>query len=574
MDAISDPGVEKVTGMTSAQVGKTEILNNAIGFYISQDPAPILLIEPTLEMSDAWSKDRFAPMLRDTPCLRGKVSEPRSRTGDNTIRHKSFPGGHITTAGANSAASLASRPVRIVIKDELDRFPPSAGTEGDPAKLADKRAQTFWNRKLVSMSTPTIKGVSRIEAEWGESDQRHYYVPCLKCGEEQILVWQQIKWDKKKDGNPDLDTVHYECIGCKVRLGEAEKSEMVRRGKWIASRPEITRHAGFQINELYSPWSSWRKIVEEFIEAKKRPESLKVWVNTVLGECWEDQEQYSIDVAKLAERIESYVDLPLGVLLLTASVDVQDDRLVSKVKGWGLGDESWFVEYKSFFGSPGRSDLWIQLDDFISRKWIREDGLEISVFSVCIDSGGHFTDAVYQYVRRHRSRRYFAVKGFGGFGKVFIGKITRNNKYRALLLPLGVDTAKELIFDRLAIENPGPGYMHFNQACDEEYFLQLTAEHCITKYNKGFPTKVWVKKDTRRNEALDCEVYALAAYTLLNANMPVLAKKMQARASALAKAPAPGETPGAPAQAHLPPGIRKIGRLSAKSDFVNSWRRW
>jgi phage terminase large subunit GpA-like protein len=233
------------------------------------------------------------------------------------------------------------------------------------------------------------------------------------------------------------------------------------------------------------------------------------------------------------------------------------------------------VDYKTFFGSPGRMDLWGMLDAHLTRKWKREDGLEISLTSVCVDSGGHFTDAVYQYTRNHRGRRFFAVKGFGGFGKAFIGKITRNNKYRALLVPLGVDTAKELIFDRLSIESPGPGYMHFSEACDEEYFLQLTAEHCVTKYNKGFPTKVWVKKDSRRNEALDCEVYALAGYKLLNANMPVIAKRMNAQASAAAIAPVPGETPAAPAQTGEPsrPGTRRITRrIVGASNWVNRWR--
>jgi phage terminase large subunit GpA-like protein len=301
---------------------------------------------------------------------------------------------------------------------------------------------------------------------------------------------------------------------------------MIAAGRWIAGLPERTKHAGFHINELYSPWSSWRSMVEEFLEAKKRPETLKVWVNTSLGETWEEEESYSVDHAKLAARLEQYVDLPEGVVLLTAGVDVQDDRLECLVKGWGLKDESWFIDFETFYGSPGHDQVWALLEGFLSRRWKHSLGIELKVISVCVDSGGHFTQNVYKYTKMRAGRRFFAVKGLGGYGKPFIGKVSRNNRQRAMLVPLGVDTAKELIYSRLEIDTPGPGYMHFNEKCDEEYFNQLTAERHITRYSRGFPTKVWVKKEGQRNEALDCEVYALAAYALLNANMERIAAQL------------------------------------------------
>ena len=540
MDVITDPGVEVITIISSSRIGKSELLNNAIGYHIDQDPCPILLVQPTLDAAEHWSKDQFAPMVRDTPCISFKVSESKAKDASSTILRKTFPGGFINATGANSPIGLRRSTIRLLLLDEVDGYPSSAGVEGDPVKLAKKRTVTFWNRKIVETSTPTVKGISRIEASWDESDQRHYFVPCVSCGHFQVLHWSGLKFDKS-----DLNSIYYECENCKAHLTEVDKAVMVAGGRWIAKYPERTKHAGFHLNELYSPWSTWRSMVEEFLEAKKRPETLKVWINTSLGETWEEEESYSIDNEKLAARIERYVDLPTGVVLLTAGVDVQDDRLECLVKGWGVKDESWIVDFKAFYGSPAKDDVWALLDDFLGSKWKHELGLNLEVVSVCVDSGGHFTQNVYTYTKARQGKRYFAVKGMGGHGKTFIGSPSRNNRQRALLYPLGVDTAKELIYARLEIDEPGPGYMHFSETCSDDYFSQLTAERHITKYSRGFPTKVWVKKEGQRNEALDCEVYALAAFTLLNANMEILTGRLKARAEQ-SKA-GEGSTPAKPA---------------------------
>lgn len=528
MNAITDPNVETITIMTSARVGKTEMLNNAIGYHIDQDPCPILLVQPTLDAAQHWSKDQFAPMVRDTPCIAYKVAESKAKDASSTILHKTFPGGYVNATGANSPIGLRRSTIRLLLLDEIDGYPSTAGVEGDPVKLAKKRTQTFWNRKIVETSTPTVKGISRIESSWEESDQRRYHVPCVSCGEFQVLHWGGLKFDKS-----DLNSIYYECEHCKAHLTELDKLAMVAQGKWMAKYPERIKHAGFHLNELYSPWSTWRGMVEDFLEAKKRPETLRVWVNTSLGETWEEEESYSVDVEKLAARIEQYENLPEGVGVLTAGVDVQDDRLQCLVKGWGLNDESWFVDFSTFYGSPGRDDVWKALTDHLGKAWKHELGPELKVAMACIDSGGHFTQNVYSYTRSNERKGYHAIKGLGGYGKPFIGKASRNNRQRALLFPLGVDTAKELIYARLEIDDPGPGYMHFGGKCDEEYFKQLTAERHITKYSRGFPTKVWVKKEGQRNEALDCEVYALAAFTLLNADMPRVLRHLQERAAEL-----------------------------------------
>ncbi len=529
MDAISEPSIETVTLMTAARVGKTEIINNILGRYIDNEPCPILSVNPTVEMAEAWSKKYFAPMIRDTPCLRQKVKEAKTRDANNTILEKSFPGGYIAMAGANSPAGLASRTIMIVVLDEVDRFPPSAGTEGDPVELAKKRAETFtYRKKFVQTSTPTIKGVSRIEQEWLQSDQRHFYIPCPHCSHFQHLVWQQIRFTKDQ-----LEGTYYECEICQKKILETDKPRMIRLGEWRKENPLVTNHAGFHLNALYSPWISWSEIVRKFLNAKKRREALKVWINTMLGETWEEEDALTINDETLASRIEEYKDIPRGVVLLTAGVDVQDDRLVCLVKGWGLNDESWFIDYQTFYGSPGRVDTWKLLDAYLSTSIKHVNGLRLSIVSVCIDSGGHFTQSVYDYTNRRRGKRFFAVKGYGGYGKTFIGKPTRNNKQRAILIPLGVDTAKELIYDRLQIAAPGPGYMHFNHECNDDYFQQLTSEKHVTKYTKGYPTKVWELKSGKRNEALDCEVYALAAYILLNAPIETMGRQLEEKAQHL-----------------------------------------
>lgn len=524
MNAVNDPVVRSVAFMKSAQVAGTEAALNVLGYYIDHDPSPVLVVVPTIDIALTWSKDRFSPMLRDTPCLRGKVREPRTRNSSNTLLHKVFPGGHITLAGANSPSSLATRPVRIVVCDDVDRFPVSAGSEGDPIKLATKRTTTFWNRKLVYISTPTVRGLSKIEALFENSNMSFYHVPCPRCGAYQRLEWKQVKFEKE-----DLNSVGYECAKCNAILTEADKTKMVRSGSWIAEHPERKENVGFFVNELYSPWVTWRQTVESFLEAKKRPETLRVWVNTVLGETWEEEEVRQVSSEKIAGRIEKYDKVPDTVLVLTAGVDVQDHRLEIKVKGWGKGNESWHIDHEAFEGSPATAEVWKQLDEYLDRNWVCENGLTLRISATMIDTGGHFTNEVYTYCKPRLQRRVVPIVGRAGAGRPIVGRPSRSNRFRMPLFALGVDTAKELIYARMEIEDFGPGYMHFNEPkCDEEYFKQLTAEKLVTKYKKGFASRIWVKTRAR-NEALDMEVYALAAFVWLNPNMESLAGKQSDR---------------------------------------------
>jgi phage terminase large subunit GpA-like protein len=522
MQAINDPEVKEVVMMTSAQVGKTEILLNTIGYHIHYDPAPILVVQPTLAMAQSFSKERLANMIRDCPCLNGKVKDPRTRDSGNTTLHKVFPQGHITICGANSAASLASRPIRIVLLDEVDRYPPSAGSEGDPVRLATKRTQTFWNAKKVMVSTPTVKGASRIESAFEESDQRYFHVPCHACGHEQTLKWKQVLFQEE---NPT--TARYQCESCLTEWNDAERWRAVAQGKWKAET-EFKGVAGFHLSELYSSWSTLEKMVGNFLEAKKFPETLKTFINTSLAETWEDQGE-GIDDLPFMERREDYTPdaIPNEVALLVAGVDVQDNRVEVEVLGLGVEEENWSVEYKIIHGDPSTPFLWRELDEFLRRRYRRIDGLELPILATAIDSGGHYTQAVYNFCRGKFRRRVFAIKGVAGFGKpVWPKRASIRNIGRVPLYTVGVDSAKDIIFARLKIDEPGPGYCHFPKY-DKEYFEQLASEKIVIKYHKGVPVRHF-QAFRKRNEALDCRVYAYAAFVGLQADMPkVIAKQKE-----------------------------------------------
>jgi len=518
LDAVSDASVEAVVIMSCAQVGKTEILLNLIGYHIHQDPSPILLVQPTLDMAQTFSKDRLAPMLRDTPVLQGKVADPKSRDSGNTTLKKNFFGGHITMCGANSPASLASRPIRVVLFDEVDRFPVSAGSEGDPIDLARKRSATFWNRKEVAVSTPTLKNSSRIEALFENTDKREYHVPCSDCGHHQVMKWSQVHW---QDGDPS--TAHYVCEECGSVWDDAARYRAIRTGEWRATAPFVGR-AGFRLSGLCSPWTPLSSAVSDFLQAKKLPETLRVWVNTYLGESWEDDGE-RLDDFQISSHREDYTSdsIPEEVVFLTAGIDVQDSYLACEVVGWGRDEESWSIEYRDFFGDPASAQVWADLDNYLSTTFTTSDGRELDIKASAIDTGGHHTQAVYKFCKPRIGRRIFAIKGVGGEGKPIVGRASTNNHIKCKLFPIGVDTAKEIVYSRLKIKDQGPGYCHFPQYNDE-YFAMLTAEKVVKRYHRGFHRREWVKV-RQRNEALDCRVYALAALSIVGVNVNIMAQR-------------------------------------------------
>ena len=494
MDAVNDHKINTIVFMKSAQVGATEILNNIVGYYIDQDPSPILVLQPTLQMAQAWSKDRLANMIRDCDGLRKKVKDPRSKDSSNTVLSKQFPGGNINIVGSNSAAGLASRPIRILLCDEVDRYEASAGSEGDPISLAMKRTTTFWNRKVFITSTPTIKSISRIETAFEESDQRYYHVPCPSCGEFQVLEWEYVRWES---GKPE--TAKYHCKFCDKEIPEDNKQNMLLKGVWIP-KEKTKKTAGFHISELYSPWRKWKDMAVDFYAVKNQPEMLRTWVNTALGKSFDDPGE-SIEYNALLEKREQYdnIEIPNEVLVITCGVDVQNDRLEAQVIGWGHNNEAWVIDYQIFYGDPSSNHVWQDLDTYLKYRYKREDKKKLRIACTCIDSGGHHTQQVYVFCNSRKARKVFAIKGQSQANKPIAGRPTFIGRERFVLYPVGSDTGKEFIYSRLQAEET---VIHFPNHVDEEYFKQLTSEKRITKFSQGQKKLVWVKK-TQRNEALD-----------------------------------------------------------------------
>lgn len=452
-------------------------------------------------------------MIRDTVVLKNKIGDIKAKNSGNTLLHKTFPGGQITLAGANSPSSLASRPIRILLCDEVDRYPFSAGTEGDPLNLAAKRTTTFWNKKKIYVSTPTIKGASRIETEYEESTMEQWCLPCPYCGKHQPLTWGQIRFEDAT----------MECLYCRERSTEAEWKS--GKGEWRARRKHRNKR-GFHLNELSSPWKPWREIIEDFREAKKSTDTFKVWINTSLGESWEEQGEKADEETLMKRRQRYNTQLPDDVLILTAGVDTQDDRLEVEVVGWGVGKESWGIEYKVFYGDPSQSIVWNQLDSYLSKTWTYSNGEGLVISCTCIDSGGHYTSEVYKFCKTREHRRIFAVKGKGGDGIPFVGRASRTNREKVALFILGVDQGKETLLSRLKLDFEGEGYCHFpmegDRGYDEAYFKGLTSEKRVIKYYKGKPKVEWLKKSGTRNEPLDLRNYATAALEILNPNLEML----------------------------------------------------
>ena len=518
MDAITNIDIQKVVVMSAAQVGKTDaMVLNPIGYYVHYEPSPIMVIQPTIQMAEAFSKERLSPMIRDTPVLAERIND-KSRNSGNTIQQKVFPGGHVTMVGANSPAGLRSRPIRVLLADEIDAYPASAGAEGDPLLLASKRLTTYWNKKQVDISTPTIKGLSRIEVEYNNSSRGEWNVPCPHCGTLQPLKWSNIEFDED-----NLEKIHYVCEECGAVSTEAEWKEHFIDGKFIHEDPE-NPVKGFHLNTLASTIATWKEVVEKFLvanEEKKKGniELMKVWTNTEMGETWEEEGE-TLEEDELIKRREYYgCEVPDGVMYLTAGVDTQDDRFEIEVVGWGIEHESWGIKYAVIFGKLDQSQIWKDLDAFLQQTFQKKDGTKLALRCVCVDSGGHYTNEVYKFCKQRFSRNIFAVKGSNNSAAAYIQKPKKNNREQAYRFDIGVDTGKSLLMGRLKVEEAGPGYCHFpiedDKGYDKKYFEGLTAEKKVLRYKKGKPYFVW-EKIRERNEPLDCRNYAAAAIEITN----------------------------------------------------------
>ena len=511
MDSLSPrDGVERVVLMKGAQVGGSEVLLNFAGYIMAHAPAAALLVQPSVDMAKRFSKQRLDSLIENSPALRKRVKDPRSRDSGNTVLMKEFPGGVLILTGANSAVGLRSLPARFVLADELDGWPLDADGEGDPFSLAVKRTAAFGSkRRILAVSTPTIEGYSRIEALFKESDQRRYFVPCPRCDHMQVLVWENMKWP---EGKP-LDA-RYRCESCDALIENHQKTGMLRRGEWRTTSEGDGRTRGYHLSSLHAPVGSitWGELAREFVAASKSRELLQVWVNTVLGETFTDEAAVPVEAEALHSRREPYAaDAPSGVAIITMGVDVQDDRLELEFVGWGREEESFGLGYHVLHGDPGAPEVWADLDKLLARQLRHESGLMLPVSAACIDSGGHHSEAVYQFCWPRMPRRIWAVKGVSGFGRPVFPRKQSKGFNKAPLFLVGVDAAKERVYSKLRVTEPGPGFCHFPLNYGRDYFDMLTAERISTRMRNGFPERVWVKPGGARNEALDCRAYALAA---------------------------------------------------------------
>ena len=559
MDAFTDPKVWRITFVSSSQCGKSEYELNCIGYVIDQDPGSMMYIQPTIDDAKKFSKQRIAPMIRDCPKLRRKVADVKSRDSSNTTLQKSFPGGMLTIVGTNSASALASTPVRYILGDERDRWALSAGTEGDPWKLAEARTKTFYNRKLVDVSTPTVKDASPIAESFYEGTQEHWQHQCPECGEFHEINFDDIKFQyeenkagKKTDYN--VTFVEWCCPSCGCLSSEDTMRQQPTR--WHADNPDAIQkgHRSFWLNGFASPWQRWETIVYEFLKARKDPEKLKVVYNTMLGKLWEERGELDDEGTYLGRR-EDYgtmddgtpVDLPDGVLVLTCGVDTQDDRLEYEVVGWGRYDENWGIKKGIILGDPNDDEVWEQLDQVIDRIYRFRNGRGLMISVTCVDSGGHKTQSVYRHCRDRLHKRMFAIKGVGGDGVPFTRppskvKIVVDGKSvgNTWLYALGVDAGKATIVASLKVQEPGPKYCHFpsgeGRGYDLAFFNGLLSERLVRKTERGRTRWAWEKiPGHERNEPFDCRNYALAAYKILDPDLDAVEEMLRTTADPQSK---------------------------------------
>jgi len=550
MAAFTDPKVERIVVVASSQVGKTEMEMNMLGYAIDVDPGPIMWVTPTQDNAEDFSKRRVDSMIRDTKPLRQKINV-KSRSSSNTVLKKKYPGGMLTLTGSNSPANLASVPARYVFGDEMDRWAEEAGNEGDPWGLLEARTTTFYNRKMVQVSTPTVKGHSRIDNAFKLGTQEYWSAKCPHCGEYIFTEFDNIRfeYDKTIVGGKKqfaVKKITYCCPECGCISSEKDIKKAPH--KWVAKAPEAYKNGirSFWINAFSSPWTSWESIIREFLEADGDPKKLKTVFNTKFGQLWEDRGDLLTDDEMLARREDYGAELPEGALVLTCGVDTQDNRLEYEVVAHGYFDETWGIEKGIINGKPDAKDtpeqesVWTRLDRVIDKQWSFANGQKLKISITLVDSGGHYTQDVYEQCSSRLNKRVFAIKGKGGEGIPFAGPPTKVNITRednkgiarvvgkSWLYTLGVDAGKEKIMSALKVQEKGARFCHFpkdeSRGYDLNFFNGLMSETMTFKNGKWRWEKL---PGHQRNEALDCRNYANAGLRIINPNFDHIAEMLR-----------------------------------------------
>ena len=523
LDCVLDPKVSRVTIMASSQIGKTELLLNIIGYFVEHDPSPMILLQPTEAMAKVFSKDRLSPMIRDTKSLTNLFTKSKSRDSSNTILQKSFLGGSLAIIGSNSPSQLASRPIRIVLADEIDRY--AVTSEGGALDLVKRRTATFNNRKIITVSTPNLVGESEIHAEYESGSRGVYEIPCLNCSEYFEQQWDLMAWDKDEEGNHLPATSGMICPHCGTKNEQKYKANQVLNGRWN-HRTENKSHRSFHVGSWVSPFVSYQEITEDFLKAKSRGgDEMRVHVNTFQGLPYENHKA-KIDANELQKRQRKYTDEDHEAYdIVTVGVDVQGNRVELEVVGYNRLFQSWNLGYEVVHGDPNSETLWNDLDSRLAKY---------KFHALAIDSGGHHTKQVYLWVYRNQGKRYYAIKGRGGEGIPTTSPPTYKSIGRNRKVPLyilGTNQIKSIVTQSFLVENPQDnGYCNFPEELDTEYFLQLLSERrVVTKAVRGTPKVEWIKS-RRRNEAFDARCYSYAALEILNVNWDFIEETKQMNA--------------------------------------------
>ena len=509
MNAISDNRKNKVILLFASQLGKSEMINNAIGYFIHQEPSTILFMLPNENDAEDYSKRRLAPMFRDCFVLDELIN---ANEANNTILIKNYKGGNLALVGSNSVSKLASKPIKILLIDEADRC--EATKEGSAIKLAEKRTITYADRKIVISSTPTLKDSSQIIAEFKNSDQRYFYVKCPYCGYAQTLDFNRVVWEKDDFKNPLFDSVRYSCLGCGALLNESEKNKMVQNGEWIVKNPNSLT-AGFFLNAIYSPFFTMKEIVKDFYESKDDQNKLQTFINTIEARAFEPP-TISLKGDDLFARREDYTrdSVPDAVEFITAGVDIQADRIEINFIGWAKGMEAYNLDYKQIYGNTEQDAVWAEAFKYLHLPFKKENNNELNLTLGLVDSGFN-SSRVYRFCGN--SRRLIATKGASETSNKmdFINPIKKMQNL-CYFMQVGTFAGKSELFRLLKIDKVGDGYFHYNKSYTQEFFKQLDAEKLQTMKNKfGQDRLCWVKVRDR-NEALDISVLALAAAKIIN----------------------------------------------------------
>lgn len=574
LDSFTDPLIEHIVVVAASQVGKSETINNMVGYCIDQDPGPILLIQPTIDDVKRYSEMRIAPMIRETRCLKRKVADPKSRDAANTKRQKSFPGGVLVMTGSNVAHDLSSMPIRYVFGDERDRWATSAGSEGDPWELAVARTRTFYNKKMVEVSTPTVKGASAIENSYNLGTMERWKTQCPHCGEYVELTFDNIRFEYDAAENGDKKIFHiseifYVCPECG---GISDEHTMKSQpAKWVATVPEARKHhktRSFWLTAWVSPWATWESIILQFLQAGTDSAKLQVVYNTQFGELWEERGDMASEDDVMARREVYEAEVPDGVLLLTCGVDTQDDRLEYEVVGHRRYGETWGIKKGVILGRPDTEEVWQRLDEVLSHKYKFKSGVSLQISLTFIDEGGHFTQEVRQHCLARQYDHVFAIKGANRPDIPYTAppkkqKIVVNGKVigQVWVYEIGVNAGKQKIVDNLRVQSPGANYCHFPLRDDygKQFFKQLMSEHLAYVPKLKHPWQ-WQKiPGHERNEAFDIRNYNLAACEILSPDWDAIEQKLRT-----AK---PGEE-----NASIPMKENKAKpRKRKKSEFYDDW---